>query len=151
MSLCKATKYCISVQHIPLAPDISYAYAILVQPKRKPQTRQGGYTLHASGSHFSDFRRGVFHGSTLRQGRRLFAPDASESGLDLLLEAGNQFAVGGDQGLFGFDLRHDRLLGGEGWEGNAEIAKRVQGYSLLRNTCGGFMPLLKHKRRSQQR
>src|SRR3989344_5612536 len=137
MSLCKATKYCISVQHIPVAPDNSYACAILVRPNRKPQTRQGSDTLHASGSHFLDFRRGLFHGSTLRQGRRLFAPDASESGLDLLLEAGSQFAVGGDQRLLGFDLGDDGLLRGEGWEGDTEIAKRVQRHSLLCHTCGG--------------
>jgi hypothetical protein len=36
--------------------------------------------------------------------------------LNLLLEAGDQFAVGGDQRLLGFDLRHDRLLRGEGRE-----------------------------------
>jgi len=48
--------------------------------------------------------------------RRFFAPDAGEGGLNLLLEAGDQFAVGGDQRLLGFDLRHDRLLRGEGRE-----------------------------------
>ncbi len=46
---------------------------------------------------------------------KLFAPDAGEGGLDFFLEAGNQFAVGGDQRLFGFDLDDDGLLGGEGW------------------------------------
>ena len=51
-----------------------------------------------------------------RRGR--FAPDAGEGGLDLLLEAGDQFAVGGDQRLLGFDLGDDGLLGGEGWEGD---------------------------------
>ncbi len=35
----------------------------------------------------------------------------------LLLEAGDQFAVGGDQRLLGFDLGDDGLLRGEGWEG----------------------------------
>ena len=46
-------------------------------------------------------------------GLRGFAPDAGEGGLDLSLEAGEQFAVGGDQRLLGFDLRHDGLLRGE--------------------------------------
>jgi hypothetical protein len=32
--------------------------------------------------------------------------------LDLLLEAGDQFAVGGHQCLLGFDLGDDGLLGG---------------------------------------
>ena len=41
-----------------------------------------------------------------------------EGGLDLLLEAGDQFAVGGDQRLLGFDLGDDGLLGGEGREGD---------------------------------
>jgi hypothetical protein len=40
----------------------------------------------------------------------LFAPDAGEGGLDLLLEAGDQFAGGGDQCLLGFDLGDDSLL-----------------------------------------
>ena len=48
----------------------------------------------------------------------LLAPDAGEGGLDLLLEAGDQFAVGGNQRLLGFDLGDDGLLRGEGWEGN---------------------------------
>jgi hypothetical protein len=30
--------------------------------------------------------------------------------LDFLVEASNQFAVGGDQCLLGFDLRYDGLL-----------------------------------------
>ena len=61
---------------------------------------------------------GFFHGSSLRGGGRGFAPDAGEGGLDLSLEAGEQFAVGGHQRLLGFDLRHDRVLRGEGWEGD---------------------------------
>ena len=36
-------------------------------------------------------------------GKTQRAPDAGEGGLDLLLEAGDQFAVGGDQRLLGFD------------------------------------------------
>ena len=63
---------------------------------------------------------GFFHGSRLRRGRLVLAPDAGEGGLDLLLEAGDQFAVGGDQRLLGFDLGDDGLLRGEGWEGNLE-------------------------------
>ncbi|OGS90063.1 MAG: hypothetical protein A2061_09760 [Gallionellales bacterium GWA2_59_43] len=43
-----------------------------------------------------------------------FAPDAGEGGLDFLLDAGDQLAVGGDQRLLGFDLGDDGLLGGEG-------------------------------------
>jgi hypothetical protein len=39
MSLYKATKYCISVQHILLSLDISSGYAFLVLPKRKLQTQ----------------------------------------------------------------------------------------------------------------
>jgi hypothetical protein len=38
------------------------------------------------------------------------------AGLDHLLEAGDQFAVGGNQRLLGFDLRDDGPLRGEGWE-----------------------------------
>jgi hypothetical protein len=37
-------------------------------------------------------------------------PDAGECGLDLLLEAGDQFAVGGDQRLLGLELGDDLLL-----------------------------------------
>ncbi|MDA1054694.1 MAG: hypothetical protein O3C40_30065, partial [Planctomycetota bacterium] len=39
-----------------------------------------------------------------------FTPDAGEGGGDLLLEPLDQFAVGGDQTLLGFDLQHDLLL-----------------------------------------
>ena len=56
---------------------------------------------------------GFFDGSRLRRGRFVFAPDAGEGGLDLLLKTGDQFAVGGDQRLFGFDLGDDGLLRGE--------------------------------------
>ena len=42
-----------------------------------------------------------------------FPPDAGDGGLDFLLEAGDQFAVGGDQRLLGFYLGDDGLLGGE--------------------------------------
>ena len=45
-------------------------------------------------------------------GGRRFAPDAGDGDLDLLLEAGDQLAVGGHQCCFGFDLRHGRALGG---------------------------------------
>ena len=67
---------------------------------------------------------GFFHGSRLSGRRRLFPPDAGNGGLDLVLEAGDQLAVGGDQRLLGFDLRHDRLLRGEGWEGDFRPAHR---------------------------
>ncbi len=46
----------------------------------------------------------------------LFPPHAGEGGLDFFLEARNQFPVGGDEGLLGFDLGDDLLLGGEGWK-----------------------------------
>lgn len=49
---------------------------------------------------------------SLKIGGFLFAPDAGERGLDFSLEAGNQFAVGGDQCLLGFDLGDDGLLHG---------------------------------------
>ena len=40
----------------------------------------------------------------------LFSPHLCEGGLDLLLEARNEFAVGGDQRLLGFELGNDLLL-----------------------------------------
>ncbi len=55
-------------------------------------------------------------GSRYLIGFFLFTPDAGESGLNLLLEAGDQFAVGGNQRLLGFDLGYDGLLRGEGWK-----------------------------------
>ena len=39
-----------------------------------------------------------------------FTPDARKCGLAFLLEAGNQFAVGGDEGLLGFHLGGDGVL-----------------------------------------
>jgi len=39
----------------------------------------------------------------------LFAPNTREGGLNLFLEAGNQFAIGGDQRL----LEYDGLLRGD--------------------------------------
>ena len=38
--------------------------------------------------------------------------------MDFFLEAGDEFAVGGDQGLLGFDFGDDGLLGGERWQGD---------------------------------
>jgi len=58
------------------------------------------------------------HDSCLPDGRIFLAPNAGEGGLDLFLEASDQFAVGGDQHLLGFDLGDDDLLGGEGREGD---------------------------------
>ena len=43
----------------------------------------------------------------------IFASDAGAGELDLLLEAGDQVAVGGDQRLLGYDLRLDGVLRGE--------------------------------------
>ena len=47
------------------------------------------------------------------------SPGVGDGGLDFFLEAGDEFAVGGDEGLLGFDLGDDGLLGGEGrkWNG----------------------------------
>ncbi|MBK7012052.1 MAG: hypothetical protein IPH43_04795 [Xanthomonadales bacterium] len=42
----------------------------------------------------------------------VLTPDAAR-GLDLLLEAGDQLAIGGDQRLLGFDLGDDGLLRGD--------------------------------------
>ena len=58
------------------------------------------------------------HGSSLPRGRVILAPDAGESGPDLLLETGDQFTVAGDQRLFGFNLGDDGLLGGKWREGD---------------------------------
>lgn len=54
-------------------------------------------------------------------GGRSFAPHAGEGGLDLLLEAGDQFAVGGDQRLLSFDLGDD---GFAGWRGRIAETSR---------------------------
>ena len=62
-----------------------------------------------------------FHGSFLRRGWLVLTPNACEGGLDLLLEARDQFAVGCNQGLLGFDLGDNGLLHGEGWEGDFEF------------------------------
>jgi len=64
------------------------------------------------------FVRRLLPWSRLRRGRLILAPHARQSGLDLLLHAGDQLAVGVDQRLLGLDLRHDRALGFEGREGN---------------------------------
>ena len=46
----------------------------------------------------------------------LISLDAGKGGPDLLLKTGDQFAVGGYQRLFGFDLDDHGLLRGEGWD-----------------------------------
>ena len=62
--------------------------------------------------------------------------------MNLLLEAGDQFAVGGDQRLLGFDLGDDGFLRGEGWEGKLELANLIggeileDGSNLLRTVAG---------------
>jgi hypothetical protein len=58
------------------------------------------------GEKAGSLRRGHVGGG----GVRFFAPDAGESGLNLFLEAGDQFAVGGDQRLLGFALGEDDLI-----------------------------------------
>ena len=45
-------------------------------------------------------------------------PNTFDCGLYLLLEAFDQFAVGVDQCLLGFDLGNDGLLDGKRWEGD---------------------------------
>ena len=50
-------------------------------------------------------------------GGGLLGPDAADCVIYLLLEAGDQLAVGVDKGLLGLDLGDDGLLGFEGWEG----------------------------------
>ena len=70
------------------------------------------------------FDFGESHARILPGVRRFFlAPDAGQRSLDFLLEAGDQFAVGGDQRLLCFDLCDDGLLGGEGREGDGQIVK----------------------------
>ena len=61
---------------------------------------------------------GFFHNLGTRAGGLFCAPDAGNGGLDFLLEARHQFAVGGDERLLRFDLGDDRLLCSEGWEGH---------------------------------
>ncbi len=57
---------------------------------------------------------GFFHDSVSHRRGFFFVPNAGEGGLDFLLEAGDQFAVGDHQRLLGFDLGHDGLLRGKG-------------------------------------
>src|SRR4030067_168639 len=54
-----------------------------------------------------------------------FAPHTGESGLNLFLKAGNQFAVGGDQRLLGFDLGDDGALRGDGREGDFDLHQSI--------------------------
>jgi hypothetical protein len=63
---------------------------------------------------------GFFLGLRLHRGWFHLAPDVANGGMDLLLEAGDQLAVGADQRLFSFDLGDDGLLGGEGWQGKLQ-------------------------------
>jgi len=62
---------------------------------------------------------GFFRSSGLGDYGCVLLPNAGKGGLNLLLEAGDQFAIGGDEDLLGFDLGDDFLLRGEGWEGEA--------------------------------
>ncbi len=68
---------------------------------------------------------GFFHDSRLRRGRFVLPPDAGEGGLDLLLHAGDQLAVGVDQRLLGFDLGDDGALGFEGRKGHLHGGERL--------------------------
>ena len=67
----------------------------------------------------------TIHVSSLPRGRLVFSPHPCEGGLDLLLEAGDQFAVGGNEPLLAFDLGDDGLLRSEGWEGELDLLERV--------------------------
>jgi len=57
----------------------------------------------------------------LLRSRFAVTPDAGESSLDFLLEAGDQFTVGGDKRLLGFYLGNNGLLRSEGWEGDFRL------------------------------
>jgi hypothetical protein len=48
------------------------------------------------------------------------APHAGKRGLNLLLKACDEFAVGGDQCLLGFDFGDDGLLYCERWKWNSD-------------------------------
>lgn len=48
-------------------------------------------------------------------------PNPIDGGFDLGLEAGDQFAIGIDQRLLGFDFGNDGALGGERREGDSEL------------------------------
>jgi hypothetical protein len=65
----------------------------------------------------------LFPSFHIRRSHLILAPHAGECGLDFLLEAGDQFAVGGDQRLLGFDLGDDGLLCGERWERDFKFVK----------------------------
>ena len=52
---------------------------------------------------WQSFYQFIIHPSTFS------SPHTGEGGLDLLLEAGNQFPIGGDERLLGFDLGDDLL------------------------------------------
>ena len=56
----------------------------------------------------------------------VLTPHPRQRGLDLVLEAGDQIPVSGDEDLLGFDLGDDLLLGGEGWEGDRQLVERFQ-------------------------
>ena len=73
------------------------------------------FTIHPS-SFFILYSSLIIQPSSL-----ILPPDAGERGLDLLLEAGDQFAISGDQRLLGFDLGDDGLLGFEGWDRYFEL------------------------------
>jgi hypothetical protein len=75
--------------------------------------------------------RETFSHSGVWGGGRFFAPDAGEGGLDLLLETGDQLAVGSDQRLLGFDLSDDGLLRGEGWQGDLDCLENLDVDALL--------------------
>ena len=67
-----------------------------------------------------------------------FPPHAGEGGLDLLLEAGDQFAVGGDEELLGFDLGDDGLLLRDWRQINLDAVSIL---TIKRGNCGGSLPV----------
>ena len=79
-------------------------------------------------------------------------PHAGEGGLDLLLEAGDQFAVGGDQRLLGFDLRDDGPLRGEGREGDGVCQNLPRSDVALRSTaCGSLTEVVERSATKQMK
>ena len=68
-------------------------------------------------------------------------PNPCQRSLDLLLEAGDQLVVSGDQRLLGFDLGDYGLLGGEGWEGDFRLVEAPNRKLRLCGTRNDCFPL----------
>ncbi len=61
--------------------------------------------------------------------------------MNFFLEAGDQFAVGGDQCLLGFDLGDDGLLRSEWWEWNFSLVQTPNRKLRLCGTGNDCIPL----------